>query len=305
MPACPHCFDLIACEPLLLHRKKTLETFQVSIVVTGQRTHPSLAASYVYRAAFLSGPRALVTGPMSMSAIIQRLFFAATRRRQSEADVSGAALLSTGRPLPPAWSNADWQRDRRYVKSLERNARATVNQRALETWLFALLVSTCPTRFRRCETRDWVCAERLARTPWQRHLVREGSALRVRLNAARRADERKLAPYRQAGARRLRYASMSNDRLRLIRSYAAIARRILDLVQPLEAETFETTTAPCAGGMQRTPLRPGRRASPRSGSPAGRRVRTVSSSRRRRGGHGASSHVCGRPFSGVSPASLR
>jgi hypothetical protein len=237
-----------------------------------------------------------------MPSAVQWLFSKTARRRHRELAFSGDLVLLVDRTSSAARRDPRWQRDRRYVRSLERRALATANVGALETWLFALLVSTCPARFGRCATSDWGHAERLARTPWQRHLVRQGAAARARLNESKRARERRLVRGFQTSASTVRHAGIANDRLQVIRCYAAIAQRILDLITPRKTDSSVSTATPFAGDLQDLALRTRRRGSPSSGPPPCRRVRAARPTRSRRGGHGAASRFYGHPSAGVSPA---
>lgn len=224
---------------------------------------------------------------MSAPTIIQRLFSKAARQRHRELSVYGELLLLSERPASGTGRSSSWQHDRRYVKLLERRARRSGDQRALEEWLFALLVSSCPRRFSCCETLDWAHAERLARTPWQRHLVRQGATVRAQVNSARLASERQLL-FGQPARKRPHRTSTPNDRLQLIRCYTNIARRMLDLVKPLELEACDAGAALHASAGHEHALCADRRYAPASGPPPPRRVRTSGAPRKHRGGHGGS-----------------
>ena len=241
---------------------------------------------------------------MSVPTIIQRLLSRAARQRHRQLACYGDLLLLSEQPASRTGTSTSWQRDRRYVKSLERRARRTNTPHTLESWLFALLVSTCPKRFALCATGDWAEAERLARTPWQRHLVRRGAALRARINVVRDARERRLVARDSTAGNFLRRLGADNDRLRLIRFYAAIARRMLELVRPIKLEVPSASPAAHAGARHERARCECRWHAPASGPPPSRRVRSVRT-RARRGGHGGSSHAVGRATGGCAPATSR
>ncbi len=207
---------------------------------------------------------------MSVPAIIHRLLSRAARQRHRQLACYGDLLLLSERPASRTGTTWSWQRDRRYVKSLERRARRTNSPQTVESWLFALSVSTCPTRFASCATGDWTEAERLARTPWQRHLVRRGAALRARINVVRDISERRQIARDSTGGKFLRRLGADNDRLRLIRFYTAIARRMLDLVQRAEPESPSATAAARGVASHERARCQRRRHAPASGPPPSR-----------------------------------
>lgn len=241
---------------------------------------------------------------MSAAPIIQRLLATAWRRAGSRRASGEETLLVPQRPRVPATSNLGWQPNRRYVKSLERRSRKSGDpSRAQETWLFALLVSTCPKRFAMCQTEDWANAERLARTPWQRHLVRQGARLRAHTNERKHAHGKRIAARESISGRLPRRLRSDGDRVRLIRVYTAIARRLLDLADPHELQDSGVKTADVSKShLQDLAWCEPRRHAPASGPPPGRRVRSVGTSRTRRGGHGGSSHAAAGATVGPPPA---
>jgi hypothetical protein len=241
---------------------------------------------------------------MSAVAIIRRLLSRAFSRRRPDSPWCEDLMALTEAPVTTVRASSRWQYDRRYVKMLEHAARGNANPQRSEAWLFALLVSTCPARFGLCQTRDWANAERLARTPWQRHLVRNGAALRARINHLKNVHEQRGIRRSSACERRLRRLGSCNDRLRLIRFYAEMARRMLDLADLADTnDSFAVSPGILVrsqSNRERCGGRPPR--SSTSGSPPGRRVRTVRTSRTRRGGHGGSSPTPARASADVTSA---